>query len=79
MPKNRKNNTKVFYALSIAFQLGFIISVPIIAFIIVGIFADRFFQSQPALLLLGLLLGIIVTIYEVYHLLMPLVKEEKHD
>jgi len=78
MPK--KDNFKTFYALSLAWQLGFLITVPIGGFLFLGLLGDKFFKTQPFLLILGLLVGIIITIYEVYHLLTPLIKDkEKND
>ena len=74
MPKKRKNNFKVFYALSLAFQLGFLIAVPIVVFLLLGIWADNYFRTQPLLMIIGLLIGFVITIYEVHHLLKPLVK-----
>ncbi len=74
MPK--KNNFKTFYAISIAWQLGFFITVPIIGFLFLGILAGKFFKTQLIFLFLGLLLGFITTIYEVRRLLAPLIKNK---
>jgi len=76
MPK--KDGFKTFYALSLAWQLGFLIAIPIGGFLFLGILGDKFFKTQPFLLLFGLLVGIVITIYEVYHLLTPLIKNN-HD
>ena len=77
---SQKSNFKTFYALSLAWQLGFLIAIPIGGFLFLGVLGDKFFKTQPFLLLLGLLIGIIITIYEVYHLLTPLIKnKEKND
>ncbi len=75
--KNTKQNSnfKVFYAISLAWQLGFFIAIPIGSFLFIGVLGDRFFKTEPFLLLLGLLIGIIITIYEMYHLLIPLIKD----
>ncbi|NOY35315.1 MAG: AtpZ/AtpI family protein [bacterium] len=76
----KKDNFKTFYALSLAWQLGFLIAVPIGGFLFLGVLADRFFRTEPFLLLLGLLAGIVITIYEMYHLFIPLIKDsEKND
>jgi len=76
---SQKNNFKIFYVLSIAWQLGFLIAIPIGGFLFLGIWADKFFKTQPFLLLLGLFIGIVITIYEVYHLLIPLIKNTEDD
>ena len=76
---SQKSNFKTFYALSIAWQLGFLIAIPIGGFIFLGILGDRFFGTEPFILLLGLLVGIVITIYEIYHLLVPLIKNKEED
>lgn len=76
---HHKNNFKTFYALSIAWQLGFLIAVPIGGFMFLGFLTDDFFHSSPVFLILGFLVGIIVVIYEVYHLLVPLINKKKKN
>lgn len=73
---SQKNNFKTFYALSLAWQLGFLVAIPIGGFLFLGLLGDRFFKTEPFFLILGLLVGIIITVYEVYHLLIPLIKEK---
>lgn len=75
----KKDNFKTFYALSLAWQLGFIIAVPIGGFLFFGLLADRFFGTEPVLLVVGIFAGVTVTIYEVYHLLIPLIKGKDKD
>jgi F0F1-type ATP synthase assembly protein I len=76
---SQKNSSKKFYALSLAWQLGFLISVPIVGFLLLGLLADRFFHTQPVLLVVGLAVGLAVTIYEVYHLLAPLIYDNDNE
>lgn len=77
----KKDNFKTFYALSLAWQLGFLIAIPIGAFLFLGVLGDRFFKTEPFLLLLGILTGLIITVYEMYHLFIPLIKnsDKKND
>ena len=72
-----KNNFKTFYALSMAWQLGFLIAVPIAGFLFLGYLGDKFFKTSPLFLITGLVVGIVITIYEVYHSLIPLIKDQK--
>ena len=74
---SQENNFKTFYALSIAWQLGFLIAIPITGFLILGLLGDKFFKTQPLFLIIGLLTGIIITVYDVYHLLAPLITKDK--
>ncbi len=76
MPEKDKNGFKTWYAISFAFQLGFLIIVPIGGFMLLGLWGDRSFQTTPLLLIAGLVVGIFITVYEVYHLLIPLIKEK---
>ena len=77
MLKNDKNNFSVFYAVSIAWQLGFLIAIPLALFIFLGHLADVFFKTSPLMIFVGLIVGAIITIYEVYNLLIPIIKNKK--
>lgn len=72
-----KNSFKTFYALSFAWQLGFLIVIPISGFIFLGSLIDRIFGTGPIFLIIGLLTGFIITVYEIYHLLIPLIKNKE--
>lgn len=74
-----KSAFKTFYALSFASQLGFIIAAPIVGFLILGFWLDEIFDSSPIILIVGLVLAITVTIYEIYHLLEPLTGGDNKD
>jgi len=76
---SQKNNFKTFYALSIAWQLGFLIALAIGGFLFLGSLVDNFLQTQPFFIILGALTGIIVSIYEVYHLFIPLIKDKEKN
>jgi len=74
----QKNSFKTFYAISFAWQLGFLIIFPIAGFIALGLWLDAIFQTPPFLLLLGVIAGLTITGYEVYHSLIPLIKNRHH-
>jgi hypothetical protein len=67
---------KTWYALSFAFQLGFLIVVPIAGFMFLGLWGDRVFRSFPFLFFGGIAVGLAVTVYEVYHFLVPLIDHD---
>lgn len=71
--EQEKNGFKTWYALSFAFQLGFLIVVPIVGFILLGLWGDKYFHIAPLLLVAGVIIGIVITAYEVYHLIRPLI------
>lgn len=67
--------TKVLYAVSFAWQLGFLIAVPLVLFMAAGWYLDTIIKSSPLFLVCGVVLGLVTTGYEVYHMLQPLVKQ----
>jgi len=66
------DQAKIWYALSFAFELGFIIAIPIGGFTLAGLWADNTFHTSPWLLFAGIIFGLIITIAGVYNLLRPI-------
>lgn len=81
MLKETPHSSKVLYSLSFASQLGFIIVVPIIGFLLLGRYIDGLLGTAPLLLILGIIVGVIVTAYEVYHMIDSLIvfNKKNHD
>lgn len=77
MTKEKHNKFQLWYAISLAFQLGFLIVVPLSGFMLLGFWGDNLLHSSPWFLLAGTLIGLGLTIYETYYFLLPLIK--KHD
>ena len=73
----KKDNFKLLYAISIAWQLGFIIAIPIGLFLFLGAWADKRFSTQPFFIIAGGAVGILVTVRELRHVLEPFFKKEK--
>ena len=71
-----QNNFKKFYAISLAWQLGFFIVLPIVGFLFLGFWVDKAFGTTPFFMLVGLLIGIVGSVYETYHLLIPLIRNK---
>ncbi|MEA3323133.1 MAG: AtpZ/AtpI family protein [Patescibacteria group bacterium] len=62
----KTENESVFSALSLAFELGYIIAIPIVGFALGGRLLDRKFDSTPIFLLLGIFVAILLSSYFVY-------------
>ncbi|MCA9372188.1 AtpZ/AtpI family protein [Candidatus Woesebacteria bacterium] len=75
---SKKHSAKTWYAFSLAWQLGFLITLPIGGFLFLGFALDGFLGTTPLFIVAGLLVGIVVDIYTVYHLLSPLMEHEEH-
>ncbi|OGI25657.1 MAG: hypothetical protein A3J76_01630 [Candidatus Moranbacteria bacterium RBG_13_45_13] len=61
-----KKTENSFSALSLAWNLGYTIAVPIVVFALAGRFLDKKLGTSPFLLLLGILLSIGLTSWLVY-------------
>jgi len=70
-----KKKEQVSYALFLAFQLGFLIVVPLIGFLLFGIFLDKKFNSSPIFLLLSIFLSFIFIFFEIRHFLLPIMRK----
>ncbi len=58
---------KPFYsALSLSFELGYLIAIPIIAFALIGRLIDKRYDTSPWFLLVGIIVSIIVSTWIVY-------------
>lgn len=78
----RDTSFKMSYAIALASQLGFLVATSIGGFIVLGVWLDRKWGTEPWLLLLGVVVGIVMTIYEIRHLVLPLMLSDankKHD
>ena len=79
--QEKKDGLKFSYALSIDSQLGFLVVSSIGGFLALGIWFDKIFAVSPLFVIVGIVMGISVTIYEINHLMTPLISsdEKKHD
>ncbi len=75
----KKDGLKFSYALSLATQLGFLTVASIGGFLALGIWLDSKLDTSPLLVLIGIAIGIVVTTYEVHHLIQPLITSDKED
>lgn len=65
---------KQFSALSLAWQLGYTIAVPIVVFALVGRYLDKKLGTTPWLLLFGILVSIAVSSWAVYKKTLDIMK-----
>lgn len=63
-----KNNEKydTWSALGLAWQLGYTIAIPLVVFALVGRFVDKYFNTSPIFLLLGIFISIIASSWMIY-------------
>jgi ATP synthase protein I len=68
LEKSQKPEEKnqVWYALSLAWQLGYSIAIPLVILALLGRFLDKRFGTSPWLLLAGVLLSLVISTFAVY-------------
>ena len=61
--------------------MGFFVGVSILLGVVAGLWLDGRFNTSPVLVLVGLILGITIAFYGVYHMLLPFIgkKQEKEN
>lgn len=59
-------NTSSFSALSLAWELGYLITIPLIVFALSGRWLDKHFNTSPIFLLIGLFFSLLITSIFVY-------------
>lgn len=80
-PENQKNqkeketDTK-WSVISLAWQLGYIVAVPIVVFALLGRVLDKKLDTEPWLLLAGIFLSIITSTYLVYKKTMSIINKQ---
>lgn len=80
MEENDKNNNKkTWSALSLAWQLGYSIAVPLIVLALLGRFLDKKFNTSPWLLLTGIFLSLIVSTFAVYNKTIKILQETEDE
>lgn len=75
--KNKIKNErfKTFYALSLAWQLGLIVTLSIGGSLYLGYSLDKSMGTSPLMIIIMLIVGIIITTFVIYHLLAPIIKD----
>ena len=66
MEKKDKKNEKPWSAMSLAWELGYSIAVPLVGLALIGRFLDKKFESSPWFLLIGILISITISSYLIY-------------
>lgn len=72
--ENHVKNEPTWSALSLAWNLGYTIAIPIVVLALGGRFLDKRFDTSPLFLLLGVLLSIIISTLGVYRKVKKIIK-----
>jgi len=75
MENQKKPN--FFYAISLGLQLGFTVVVPLIIFLLLGIFLDKKLSTSPCFTISLTILSLVFVFFEVKSYLLPLLEKKK--
>lgn len=75
MPQSRP----LLSALSLAFELGYTIAIPLVVFALVGRLIDKRFDTSPWFLLTGIIISIIISTWAVYIKTMKILAEIERE
>ncbi len=70
-----KEKKEFFYALFLGIQLGFLLALPLIFFLFLGIFFDKKFKSSPLFLISFMLFALLFLTLELKYYLKPFFKK----
>ena len=68
-----------FTAVDLAWDLGFTVIIPIIAFILLGRYLDEKFNTAPVFILIGIILGVFLSSYGAYRMTMKVINKSKRS
>lgn len=76
-PQQPQNTNKNFgYALSLGTQLGFMIALPLVICLVIGIFLDKKLDTFPIFLILSVFVGMALTIINIYKSVLPFLEKK---
>jgi F0F1-type ATP synthase assembly protein I len=77
--QQQRRSTNIFYVLGLGCELGFLIAFPLVICIIVGIAVDRRLNTFPLILIASILVGIILTVADVYKIILPFLEKRSSN
>lgn len=75
MSQRPQKNIDIGYVLAVGGELGFLIAFPLVICIVLGIYIDKRLGTFPWLLLASVLLGMILTVVNVYKVVIPFLEK----
>lgn len=79
MSPQRRKNINLGYVLSTGSELGFLIALPLVICILLGIYLDRKLNTFPWILLMMVLAGMGLTVVNVYKVIIPFLEKRSED
>ena len=78
-PQEIKEKNQTWSALSLAWQLGYSIAIPLVVLALGGRFLDKKFGTSPWLLLSGVILSLFISTFLVYFKTIKILSESEYE
>lgn len=75
----KNKNIDLKYVIFLGSELGFLIALPLIACVFLGLFFDQKSDKFPLFTLLFAFIGIVLTIIDVYKLVLPIIEKGQRN
>lgn len=72
---NNWQRSKIFYAISLGLEMGFLVAIPLVVFLFVGALLDKKFQTTPLFLAVSVILSFVVMLLELRFFILPFVEK----
>jgi len=73
------NENKLAAAMVLGLELGFAIAIPLVVFLLLGLWMDRKFDTMPLFVIVCLLAGFVAVIIEVKQLILPFLEKRSKN
>ena len=77
--RKKSDQLNVFYALSLAWQMGFLIIAPILLFLFGGYMIDKWLKNAPFFIVISIFAALAVSVYEIHHLIKPMLESSRKE
>ncbi len=77
--RKKSDQINVFYALSLAWQMGFLIIAPILLFLFGGYLIDKWLKTTPLFIVISIFAALAVSVYEILHLVRPMLENSRKE
>lgn len=73
--QNNQQKSKFFYAVALGVELGFLIALPLVLFLFLGVYLDKKFNTFPLFIIVAVILSFIAMISELKFLILPFIEK----
>lgn len=77
MSQKQKITPKEFSAIRLSLQFGYTIVIPLVIFLLIGIFLDNHFKTSPLFIFIGVILSIVISSFGIYKAVLPFLEISK--